>query len=68
MLKILVASGGMGALLWITSGSDASWLTGSTFDRAIRLMWIVALGAATYFAMLWGLGFRLKHFSKHGVR
>jgi putative peptidoglycan lipid II flippase len=68
MLKILVASGGMGALLWITSGSDASWLTGSTFDRAIRLMWIVALGAATYFAMLWGLGFRLKNFSKHGVR
>jgi putative peptidoglycan lipid II flippase len=67
MAKILTASSGMGVLLWIVSGSDASWLEVSTFDRVLRLIYIVALGGASYFAMLWVLGFRLRNFSKHGA-
>ena len=50
--------------LWFVSGSDASWLTISTFERATRLTWVVISGATSYFAVLWLLGFRLKNFSR----
>jgi putative peptidoglycan lipid II flippase len=67
MAKILIASAVMGTILWIASGSDASWLAGSTFRRILRLAEVVAIGAAAYFLMLWLLGFRLKNFSKRGA-
>jgi putative peptidoglycan lipid II flippase len=62
--KILVALTTMGSTLWFASGSDASWLTISTFERATRLTWVVIAGATSYFAVLWLLGFRLKNFSR----
>ena len=64
LAKILAALVVMGLVLWFTSGSDASWLSESTWARAIRLSWIVVAGAASYFAALWILGFRLKDFTK----
>jgi putative peptidoglycan lipid II flippase len=57
----------MGCALWFASGTDSSWLVSSTLDRALRLAWVVALGAIVYFAMLWLLGFRLRNFSQKGV-
>jgi len=66
-LKVLTALAVMGAVLWFAAGSGASWLTDSTIERAIRLTWIVVLGAASYFAMLGLLGFRLKDFAKRGA-
>jgi putative peptidoglycan lipid II flippase len=62
LVKILIALAVMGTFLWFAAGSDASWLSGSALDRAIRLSWIVAAGAASYFAALWLLGFRVKDF------
>lgn len=62
LAKILIALAAMGTFLWFAAGSDASWLSGSALDRAIRLSWIVAAGAASYFAALWLLGFRVKDF------
>jgi putative peptidoglycan lipid II flippase len=35
--------------------------------RAVNLAWIVLLGAASYFATLWLLGFRIKDFSKRAA-
>jgi len=64
MTKILVALTTMGSTLWFISGSDASWLTISTIERATRLTWIVVSGAVSYFVMLWLLGFRLKNFAR----
>jgi putative peptidoglycan lipid II flippase len=67
MLKISMALAAMGCALWFASGSDSSWLTSSTLDRALRLTWVVALGGIIYFIMLWLLGFRLRNFSRKGV-
>ncbi|MDO8334184.1 MAG: murein biosynthesis integral membrane protein MurJ [Nitrosomonas sp.] len=63
-VKILIALAAMGGVLWFATGTDASWLTDSVMTRAVRLTWIVILGAFCYFAALWLLGFRLKDFTK----
>jgi len=64
LFKLAIAIYAMGAVLWIAAGNDASWLAMGAFERAGSLAWIVALGAATYFAALWLLGFRLADFSR----
>ena len=66
-IKILVALAAMGSILWFTVGDHASWLVDSTLERVVKLSWIVCLGAASYFAALWALGFRLKDFAKQQV-
>jgi len=66
-LKISVALIVMGGVLWFAVGDHASWLIGSTLERVAKLSWIVCLGAISYFAALWILGFRLKDFAKQQV-
>ncbi len=61
-VKIIIALAVMGLVLWFATGSDTSWLQGTIYERAIRLSWIIAAGAASYFAALWTLGFRIKDF------
>ena len=63
-VKILIALTIMGVVLWFATGSDASWLIDSALLRAGRLSWIVILGAFSYFAALWLLGFRITDFTK----
>ena len=36
-------------------------------QRVLRLVCVVALGAAVYFSMLWLLGFRLRDFVRRAV-
>ncbi|MDP1559455.1 MAG: murein biosynthesis integral membrane protein MurJ [Nitrosomonas sp.] len=67
LLKILVAVIIMGMTLWLASGSDVSWLTDSSVNRATRLAGVIIIGATSYFVTLWLLGFRLKDFSKQGI-
>ncbi|MCE9641848.1 MAG: murein biosynthesis integral membrane protein MurJ [Betaproteobacteria bacterium] len=62
VLKILFAIAAMSACLWFAAGSDAVWLTATGFAKVLRLSGVVLLGAATYFAALWLLGFRLRDF------
>jgi putative peptidoglycan lipid II flippase len=57
----------MAAALWLASGGDAAWIAMDGAVRAASLVWTVALGAVTYFAALWLLGFRLRDFAKRGV-
>ena len=64
LIKILIALTIMGVVLWFATGSDASWLADSAIARAGRLSWIVILGAFSYFAALWLLGFRITDFTK----
>jgi len=51
-------------VLWVASGTDASWLTMGAAARAGNLASVVLLGAAAYFAALWLLGFRPADFSR----
>lgn len=44
-----------------------SWDTGSMFYRLARLMLVVVVGAASYFATLMLLGFKVKDFAKRTV-
>jgi len=64
LFKLAVAVYAMAVVLWLAAGADASWLAMRAAARATRLAGIVALGAASYFAALWLLGFRLADFSK----
>ena len=57
----------MGVALWFAAGSTESWLGGSAWSRAGRLSALVAMGAATYFAVLWLVGLRPAQFMKRAV-
>lgn len=67
LIKIGVALIFMCVTLWLTMGSNATWLTDSAFDRISRLTWVIIAGATSYFAALWMLGFRLKDFSRQHI-
>jgi putative peptidoglycan lipid II flippase len=67
LFKLAIAVYVMAAVLWIASGSDASWLTMGAAARVSHLTGLVLIGAATYFAALWLLGFRLGDFSKRAA-
>lgn len=67
LFKLALAVYAMAAVLWLTSGTDASWLAMGAAVRAFHLAWIVVLGATTYFVVLWLLGFRLADFSRRST-
>lgn len=64
LLKVAIAVCAMGAVLWLVAGEPAEWLAAGAAERAARLAGIVALGAASYFAALWLLGFRAREFAR----
>ena len=61
-LKIVVAIAAMSASLWFAAGDNAVWLHASGLVKVVRLVGMVLLGATTYFAALWLLGFRPRDF------
>ena len=63
-MKIVVALYLMGGALWFASGSNADWVTMGTSWKVSKLLIVVALGAAVYFAALWAMGLRLRDFAK----
>jgi putative peptidoglycan lipid II flippase len=64
--KITVALCAMGTVLWWLMGSEASWLKMPALEKVVRLCWLVAAGAATYFGALWLMGVRARDFAKRG--
>jgi putative peptidoglycan lipid II flippase len=66
-VQIALALLAMGTVLWLATGGTASWLSGGLLLRAGRLTLIVLAGAATYFAALWLLGIRPRHFIKRAA-
>jgi putative peptidoglycan lipid II flippase len=66
-LKLAIAMVAMAGALWLGMGQEADWLKGSLLGRIIHLAWLVPLGAATYFATLWTLGFRLRDFKRRAA-
>jgi putative peptidoglycan lipid II flippase len=61
------ALGVMGGVLWFAMGSMDSWLIGGTLARGLRLLAVVGIGAASYFAVLGLLGVRPRDFVKRGA-
>ncbi len=64
MLKLALAVYVMGAVLWLMSGSSASWLTAGGLERVVRLAMLVLAGGGAYFGSLWILGFRPQDFAR----
>jgi putative peptidoglycan lipid II flippase len=57
----------MAAVLWGATGSEDWWLVAAWQQRVAGLIGIVCLGASTYFAALWLLGFRIKDFARRAA-
>ncbi len=64
LFKLMLAVYAMAAVLWIAADVAAVWLAAGAVSRVARLAGLVVLGAATYFAALWLLGFRPRDFVK----
>ncbi|MDR2195986.1 MAG: murein biosynthesis integral membrane protein MurJ [Gallionellaceae bacterium] len=66
--KVCLALLALGLTLWFGMGEEQQWLATAGWARIGHLAWLVVLGVAVYFAVLWVLGFRVRDFSKRGVR
>ncbi len=66
-VKVCIALLALALALRFGMGSEQHWLTTHGWTRIIHLSWLVLLGVAVYFAVLFALGFRLKDFSKRGA-
>ena len=66
--KLFIALLALGMTLWFGMGSEQHWLTTHGWGRIIHLTWLVLLGVAVYFSVLWLLGFRLKDFAKRTIQ
>lgn len=67
MLKLALALAAMAAALVLASGGTEAWLAADTGERVMRLTLLVVFGAATYFATLWALGFRIRDFRRRAA-
>ncbi len=65
--KIGLAIIAMGACLWFAAGSAEAWLVAASAAKMVRLTAIVVLGTATYFGVLFLLGFRLRDFVRRSA-
>jgi len=65
--KLLLAMVVMSTLLWWGSGAGSDWLAYGIGERLLRLGLLVVLGAGSYFATLWLLGFRVRDFRRRGA-
>src|SRR5687767_12159214 len=59
LFKLVLAVYAMAAVVWLLSGTTAAWLAMGVGGRVGQLTGVVLAGAASYFAALWLLGFRL---------
>lgn len=64
LLRVLVATALLAAVLALGAGPASLWLDATLFERVGRLAVLVAAGAAAYFGALALLGFRVSDFSR----
>lgn len=67
LARLLIALVAMAAVLMFAMGPAHAWIEASAAWRVLRLAALVAAGAATYFAVLFALGVRLRDFVKRGA-
>ncbi|QID18238.1 murein biosynthesis integral membrane protein MurJ [Nitrogeniibacter mangrovi] len=66
-LKLAAALVVLGLVMVLTKGSDAGWLDAPGWARGAHLAGVVGAGIASYFAMLYALGFRPRDFSRRAA-
>ena len=66
--KLLLALMVLALVLWFGLGTETSWLTRSSTEKILWLSGLCLAGAASYFATLALLGFRLKDFRRREIR
>jgi putative peptidoglycan lipid II flippase len=66
LMKLVVALYLMGGAIWFTMGKEVSWFAMDATARAVKLAWVIATATAAYFAALGLMGFRPRHFVRHG--
>ncbi len=62
VLRALVAALVMGVALYWAAGPLEGWLVAPVSERVWRLVLVILLGAGSYFAVLFLLGIRVRHF------
>jgi putative peptidoglycan lipid II flippase len=67
MFKLLLAVTTMALALYFAAGASEVWLHYAAMQKLLHLAGLVLLGAATYFAVLWLLGIRVKDFMRRVV-
>jgi putative peptidoglycan lipid II flippase len=67
LARVLFANAVMAALLIWMGGDLGGWLAAAPLERAARLAICVIAAAATYFAMLFVSGLRLRHMRNAGT-
>lgn len=67
LMKIVLALGVMSALLWWGMAGETRWLHTHFVERIAHLGGLVALGAGSYFSMLWLLGMRPVQFIRRAA-
>jgi putative peptidoglycan lipid II flippase len=58
LVKVLIGSSLMAAMLWWFMGEGAVWLEISIWSRVLKLAMLLILGGVTYFGSLWLMGIR----------
>ena len=64
LVKLTTAVGVMALVLWICGGEPDAWLHYKPLEKLWRLAWLVTIGIASYFGILWLLGLRLQEFMR----
>jgi putative peptidoglycan lipid II flippase len=64
LCKLMFAVALMAGVVWFAAGDAHRWFAASGWVRVAWLLAVVSLGAAVYFAALWLLGFRVRHFAR----
>ena len=64
LLKVALAVSAMALVLWFGMGETTAWLHYHLAEKFVRLALLVTAGAATYFAALWLLGFRMQQYMR----
>jgi putative peptidoglycan lipid II flippase len=67
ILRVVVASCLMAAMLWYAMGTAEWWFAQGFGARLLKLSLLVGGGAAVYFAALWLMGFRPHQFSRRAA-
>lgn len=67
LLRLFVAVGAMALALVLLSNALGGWTIDPMLLRVTKLGVLIAVGATTYFAVLYGLGFRPKDFSRRAA-
>jgi putative peptidoglycan lipid II flippase len=61
LLKGMIASLLMGALLWVASGPTAAWTEWTVIERILRLTGLIAIGGLCYALAALAFGVRPRH-------